>query len=228
MRTQKWLSLIPALAGALCFAGDGQPAPAASPAAQAPAASPAAPEPAAVPDVYRVKFQTTKGDFVIQVTKAWAPIGAERFYRLIESKFYDDCAFFRVVPGFMVQFGVNGDPKVTAAWKIRRILDEPAKKSNGVGMITYAMSTKNSRTTQVFINFGDNSALDRKGFAPFGKVVSGMDVVRNFYSVYGDMSSLGGHGPDSNLIEEQGNAYLHAKFPKLDYIKTARLVEAGK
>ncbi len=230
MHIYKCLFLIPAFAAALCFASDGQPVPAAPPVVQSAPAPPAAPQTVPVPDVYRVEFQTTKGSFVVQVTKAWAPIGAERFYRLVESKFYDDSAFFRVVSGFMVQFGISGDPKVTAAWKNSRIADDPVKRSNAVGMITFATSGKNARTTQVFINFGDASFLDRKGFAPFGKVVSGMDVVRNLYGVYGDLSSLGGNGPDPGMIEDKGNAYLHAKFPKLDYIKTARFVEvpAGK
>jgi peptidyl-prolyl cis-trans isomerase A (cyclophilin A) len=178
--------------------------------------------PAPVPDVYRVKFDTTKGVFVVEVNKKWAPEGAERFYRLVEAKFFDDCRFFRVIRGFMVQFGINGDPQVMAKWRNLNMRDDPVKQSNLRGYITYAMAGPNTRTTQVFINFGDNSRLDADGFAPFGKVVEGMNVVDRLYDGYGEGAPMG-NGPDQGMLQMQGNAYLNAKFPKLDFIKTATI-----
>jgi len=177
----------------------------------------AAPAPAAVPDVYRVSFETSKGNFVIEVTKAWAPLGAERFYRLVDHQFYDDARFFRVIDGFMVQFGLPASPAVAARWRARPIRDDKVAKSNWRGMVTYAMAGPNTRTTQVFINFANNAALDKDGFAPFGKVVKGMEVVDKLYSGYGE-------SPDQGMIQSQGNTYLESKFPRLDYIKTARIV----
>ncbi len=204
MRMLKRIFTIMALASAsLCFAGSQTAAPKAAP---------------AVPDTFKVKFETTKGDFVVEVTKAWAPIGATRFYRLVQERFFDGCRFFRVVPGFMVQFGISGDPKVAAAWEHRNIKDDPVRQSNTLGMITYAMAGPNTRTTQLFINYGNNAGLDSQGFSPFGKVVSGMEVVTAIYSGYGER-------PDQGAIQAQGNAYLNAHFPKLDYIKTARIVQ---
>ncbi|MGE5646120.1 MAG: peptidylprolyl isomerase [Acidobacteriota bacterium] len=176
-----------------------------------------------VPDTYRVKFQTTKGVFTVEVTKAWAPEGAERFYRLIEQRFFDDARFFRVIRDFVVQFGINGDPATAARWRNMIIQDDPVKQSNTRGKITFATSGPNTRTTQVFINLKDNPRLDKSGFAPFGEVVEGMEVVDRFFSAYGEGPPRG-LGPDQNLIETQGNAYLEAKFPRLDYIKSARLV----
>jgi peptidyl-prolyl cis-trans isomerase A (cyclophilin A) len=176
--------------------------------------------PVPVPDVYRVKFETSKGDFVIEVTKAWAPLGAARFYSLVQQKFYDNARFFRVISGFMVQFGLPADPAVAAAWANRRIGDDKVTQSNARGMITYAMAGPNTRTTQVFINFVNNAGLNSQGFAPFGKVVEGMEVVDQLYSGYGE-------SPDQGSIQQQGNAYLAARFPKLDYIKTARIVRSN-
>jgi peptidyl-prolyl cis-trans isomerase A (cyclophilin A) len=177
-----------------------------------------------VPDVYRVRFETTRGAFVVEVTKAWAPEGAERFYRLVEREFYDDVRFFRVVRDFMVQFGISGDPAVAARWRNLTMRDDPVKRSNQRGTITFATSGPNTRTTQVFINLKDNARLDKSGFAPFGQVVEGMDIVARLYNGYGDAPPRG-YGPDQNLIETQGNAYLDAKFPYLDSVRRARIVK---
>ena len=172
---------------------------------------------APTPDVYRVKFETSKGDFTIEVTKAWAPLGAARFYSLVQRKFYDNARFFRVISGFMVQFGIPADPAVAAVWANRNIKDDKVTQSNLHGMVTYAMAGPNTRTTQVFINFANNASLNSQGFAPFAKVVEGMAVVDSLYSGYGE-------SPDQTRIQHEGNKYLQASFPKLDYIKTARIV----
>jgi peptidyl-prolyl cis-trans isomerase A (cyclophilin A) len=176
---------------------------------------------AKAPDVFQAKFETTKGTFVIEVTRAWAPLGADRFYNLVMNGFYDDCRFFRVVSGFMAQFGLNGDPKINAAWRDARIKDDPVKQSNKRGYVTYAMAGPNTRTTQLFISFSDrNSFLDAQGFSPFGKVSDeGMKIVDALYSSYGE-------NPDQGSIHMQGNAYLEKSFPKLDYIKSAVIVTA--
>jgi len=180
---------------------------------------------APTPDVYSVKFETTKGDFVIEVTKAWAPLGAARFYKLVQRKFFDNARFFRVISGFMVQFGLPADPAMNAGWT--DLKDDKVAQSNARGTITYAMAGPNTRTTQLFINFANNASLNSQGFAPFGKVVEGMDVVDKIYSGYGDMAAMGGRGPDPGKIQQLGNKYLEASFPKLDYIKTARVVPAA-
>jgi len=170
------------------------------------------------PDTYKVKFTTTKGDFVIEVTRAWAPIGADRFYNLAKNGFFTDVEFFRVVPDFVVQFGISGNPKIAAAWSNANITDDPVVQSNLRGYITYAKTgAPNSRSTQVFINLNDrNAGLDAQGFAPFGKVVEGMDVVDKLYSGYGEqITQL------QDQIAQQGNAFLKKSFPELDSIKTA-------
>ena len=174
------------------------------------------------PDVYRVKFQTSKGDFVLEVHKDWAPLGADRFFQLVQSGFYDGARFFRVIRGFMAQFGIAGDPKVQELWRMSPILDDPVKQSNTKGKITFAKAGPSSRTTQVFINLVDNPRLDGDGFAPFGEVVSGMDVVERLYSGYGE-SAPGGNGPRPDLIQVQGNAYLEKDFPRLDFTKRASI-----
>jgi len=177
-----------------------------------------------VPASYRVQFLTRKGPFTVQVTKAWAPEGAERFYRLVRLRFYDEARFFRVLRDFVVQFGINGDPTVEARWRSMTIQDDPAGQSNTRGRITFATSGPNTRTTQVFVNLADNSTqLDKRGFVPFGEVVEGMEVLDRLYNAYGD-SPPKGIGPDQEKIETQGNAYLEASFPRLDYIKTARVL----
>lgn len=178
---------------------------------------------ATAPDVYSVRFDTTKGPFVIEVHREWAPNGADRFYNLVRNGYYDGVRFFRVISGFMAQFGISGDPEVSAAWKEASIEDDPVKQTNARGMVSFAMRGPDSRTTQVFINFGDNSRLDRMGFAPFGKVVEGMDVVDALFSEYGEGAPRGS-GPDQGRIQKEGNAYLEAEFPKLDFVKSATLV----
>jgi len=169
------------------------------------------------PDEFKVRFETSAGDFVIEVVRKWAPIGADRFYQLINEKYYDEARFFRVVPGFVVQFGMHADPKVHAVWEQKRIPDEPTVASNMRGFVTYAKGGPNSRTTQLFINLNDNQRLDDIGFPPFGRVIEGMDVVDKITSQYGER-------PSQRMIKAQGNAYLKANFPNLDYIKAARLV----
>jgi peptidyl-prolyl cis-trans isomerase A (cyclophilin A) len=178
---------------------------------------------ATAPETFTVRFSTTKGDFDVRVTRAWAPRGADRFYNLVQHGFYDQASFFRVVSGFMVQFGISAYPEVAQVWNNARIQDDPVKQSNKPRMISYATSGPNARTTQVFINYADNSNLDRQGFAPFGEVVAGMRVVEKLYSGYGD-GPPGGHGPAQNVIMTQGKAYLDKDFPQLDSIKTAKIV----
>ena len=174
------------------------------------------------PDVFKAVFQTTKGTFVIEVTRAWAPLGADRFYNLVKNGYYDECRFFRVLSGFMAQFGINGDPKINAVWSQARIKDDPVKESNKRGYVTYAMGGPNTRTTQIFISYVDNSRLDSGGFAPFAKVVEGMQVVDSLYAEYGEGAPRGS-GPDQGLVQTQGNAYLEKNFPKLDYVKSATI-----
>ncbi len=169
------------------------------------------------PAEYRAAFDTTAGPFVVAVHRAWAPKAADRFYNLVKNGFYDGCGFFRVIPNFMVQFGINGTPSIQARWNNANITDEPVKQSNRRGTITFANAGPNTRTTQVFINFKNNAGLDGQGFAPFGEVVSGMESVDKIYGGYGDKSN------QQDLIKRQGNAPLKKSFPKLDYIKTARI-----
>ncbi len=200
------------------------------PASQAPTAAAASPlldpkHPDAnqkAPDQFKVKFTTSKGDFTVQVTRDWAPKGADRFYNLVKNNYFDEVRFFRVIrsPNLSIaQFGIHGDPKVSAAWRNANIQDDPVTQSNTRGMVTYAKANfPNSRSTQFFINIGDNSFLDRTGFAPFGKIVDGMDVADKLFSDYGD-------SPDQGFIQDNGNDYLKKRFPDLDYIKTARLVQ---
>jgi peptidyl-prolyl cis-trans isomerase A (cyclophilin A) len=174
------------------------------------------------PATYKVRFDTSKGAFVIEVRRDWAPNGADRFYNLVKNGFFDDTRFFRVVSGFMVQFGINGDPKNSAAWRTATIKDDPVKQSNTRGYITFATSGPDSRTSQVFINFADNAGLDGQGFSPFGQVTSGMNVVDALYSGYGEGAPRG-RGPDQGRIQREGNAYLTKEFPSLDYVKKATI-----
>jgi peptidyl-prolyl cis-trans isomerase A (cyclophilin A) len=209
-----------------------KPAPAAkSPGAQkATAFDPALLHPetsrAKAPDTYDVKFVTTAGDFTVRVTRAWAPIGADRFYNLVRHHFYDGAAFFRVLQGFMAQFGLSPYPEVSHAWEQANIKDDPVVQSNLRGYITYAMAGPNTRTTQVFINYGNNQRLDHDGFAAFGMVTEGMDVVDKLYGGYGE-GAPGGRGPDQGLIGTRGRAYLQQNFPHLDTIKSATFVTAA-
>jgi peptidyl-prolyl cis-trans isomerase A (cyclophilin A) len=174
------------------------------------------------PDVFRAHFTTTKGDFVIEVHREWAPLGADRFYNLVKIGYFDDVAFFRNVAGFMVQFGIHGRPDVNAAWHAATIQDDANRKSNTRGMVCFAMAGPNTRTTQLFITFGDSSFLDNQGFSPFGQVVAGMDVVDKLYNGYGEGAPQG-RGPDQGRIQNEGNTYLHSDFPLLDYIKSAKV-----
>jgi peptidyl-prolyl cis-trans isomerase A (cyclophilin A) len=174
------------------------------------------------PPAYKAKFDTSKGSFVVEVKRDWAPNGADRFYNLVKNGFYDNTRFFRVIPGFMVQFGINGDPNIAAAWRDANIKDDPVKQSNTRGMITFATAGPNTRTTQVFINFDNNAALDGQGFSAFGKVISGMEVVDSLYGGYGE-GAPNGMGPNQGQIQQQGNAYLEQAFPKLDYVKQATI-----
>jgi peptidyl-prolyl cis-trans isomerase A (cyclophilin A) len=169
-------------------------------------------------DTYKVDFETSRGPFVVVVTRSLAPNGAERFYKLIQAKYFDGARFYRVVPKFVVQFGGAADPKVSKAWDTT-IPDDPVKASNVRGALTFAASSQpDSRTTHVFINLADNQRLDAAGFAPIGQVVSGMTTVDHIYSVDGEK-------PDQGQIAAAGNAYLEKEFPHLDYIKTARIVK---
>src|ERR1044072_3185644 len=174
------------------------------------------------PATYKARFDTTKGVFVIEVTRAGAPKGAHRFSNLVKNGFYDNARFFRVVSGFMVQFGIHGDPGIMARWRTAQIGDDPVTQSNTRGMITFATAGPNTRTSQVFINFGDNSQLDKMGFAPFGRVVSGMNVVDAINAEYGEGAPRG-RGPDQSRIQNEGNAYLSKDFPQMDYIKKATI-----
>jgi peptidyl-prolyl cis-trans isomerase A (cyclophilin A) len=171
---------------------------------------------ATAPATFRVTLETSRGPVVIEVTRADAPVGADRFYNLVKANYFNGVRFFRVVPGFMAQFGLAADPAISKTWDVP-IQDDPVKASNVRGTLTFAATgAPNSRSTQLFINFGDNSRLDRQRFAPFGKVVSGMEFVDQIYSGYGET-------PDQGRITAEGNAYLEKAFPRLDYIKTARI-----
>ena len=170
------------------------------------------------PDLYKAKLTTTKGDIVIEVHRDWAPNGADRLYNLVKAGYYDDVRFFRVMDNFMAQVGMSGDPAVNAKWQSANIPDDPVKQSNKRGFVTFAQTgAPNSRSTQLFINYKDNSNLDGQRFAPFGQVVTGMDVADSIYKGYGE-------SPNQGLIGSQGNAYLDSKFPKLDQIKHAEIV----
>jgi peptidyl-prolyl cis-trans isomerase A (cyclophilin A) len=211
---RRWLGLM----GCLLLTGcDARPSAAPPPVPTAPSLHT---DVSQAPESFRVKFVTTKGEFVVAVYRDWAPQGADRFRELVDAGFYDGCKFFRAIEGFMVQFGINGDPAVSAQWRDKRIPDDPVKQSNTRGKITFAMAGPNSRTTQLFINYVDNSRLDADGFAPFGEVVEGMDVVDSLNKEYG--------GEPSNFqaeIQEQGNSFLEQRYPRLDAILTARVIE---
>jgi peptidyl-prolyl cis-trans isomerase A (cyclophilin A) len=175
------------------------------------------------PATYKARFDTSKGVFVIDVQRDLAPNGADRFYNLVKNGFYDDNRFFRVISGFMVQFGINGDPKISTPWRGAQIKDDPVRQSNKRGFITFATSGPNSRTTQVFINFADRNAfLDSQGFSPFGQVTTGMNVVDSLFNGYGE-GAPNGRGPDQGRIQFEGNAYLTKDFPNLDYVKKATI-----
>jgi peptidyl-prolyl cis-trans isomerase A (cyclophilin A) len=177
------------------------------------------------PETFKAQFNTTKGKFTIEVTRSLSPNGADRFYNLVRSGYFKDVAFFRVIPGFMCQFGIHGDPNVAAKWQTANITDDPVKGSNTRGTVTFATAGPNTRTTQLFINFADNTRLDGMGFSPFGKVTDGMNVVDKINSEYGE-GAPNGRGPDQGRIQNEGNAYLKKDFPNLDYIKSATIIAA--
>lgn len=175
------------------------------------------------PDVFKAKFTTTQGDFVVEVHRDWSPYGADRFYNLVKYGFYTNASFFRVISGFMVQFGIPARPEVGRAWANATIPDDPVKQSNLRAFVTFATAGPKTRTTQVFINYGDNSRLDRDGFSPFGKVIEGMEVVDKLYSGYGE-GAPSGNGPSQDMVTKEGKPYLDKNFPKLDTIKSAGIV----
>ena len=176
------------------------------------------------PATYKARFDTSKGIFVIEVQRDWAPRGADRFYNLVKNGFFDNARFFRVVEGFVAQFGINGDPALMEKWRAAQIEDDPVKQSNTRGAITFATAGPGTRTTQLFINLKDNTGLDTRGFSPFGRVASGMEVVDKLYGGYGDGAPRGA-GPDQSRIQREGNAYLTKDFPQLDYVKKATIVK---
>lgn len=177
---------------------------------------------AAVPDSFDVVFETGQGRFVVAAIRSWAPIGVDRFHELVRSNYYDRVKFFRVLPDFMAQFGIHGDPATNDRWKDRVIQDDPVKQSNKKGAMTFATGGPNTRTTQLFINTQDNPRLDGMGFAPIGRVIEGMDVVEKLYNGYGE-GEPSGTGPSQELANRDGNRYLNRYFPRLDSIVTARI-----
>lgn len=175
------------------------------------------------PEKFQVRFDTTKGEIILDVTRAWAPNGADRFYNLVKNGFFTDIAFFRVISGFMAQFGIHGNPQISSMWREANITDDPVKVSNERGTVSFATAGPDTRTTQLFINYRNNSFLDGQGFSPFAKVSKGMDVVDSLYNGYGE-GAPSGMGPNQGSIQMQGNAYLKKYFTKLDYIKSASIL----
>lgn len=216
------LLLLGSLAATSCGTGPDEEEPS-IPKATNEAPAPSRDEGEAAPATFLVKLETTKGDVIIEFHRDWSPLGVDRIHRLVKTGFYDDCAFFRVLPRFAAQFGIHGDPQVSAEWRNRNLIDELPKQSNLRGMVSYAQATQpNTRTTQLFINLKDNSnMLDPQNFAPIGKVIQGMDVVDSLFSRYGEQASNA-----QAEIQMHGNAFLKANFPQLDYIKKATIVTA--
>jgi peptidyl-prolyl cis-trans isomerase A (cyclophilin A) len=214
------------LACACKKSSEGTTAPSAPPAAAAKAASLDQPKTLNLqaPDVFRAKLATSKGDLVIEVHRAWSPHGADRFFNLVKAGYFNETRFFRVISGFMAQIGIHGKPEINAVWREQQIPDDPVVKSNTRGFVTFAKTgAPNSRTTQFFINYKDNSNLDGMGFSPFGQVTSGMDVVDNLYADYGEGAPQG-RGPSQGRIQNEGNAYLLRDFPQLDFVKEATIL----
>jgi peptidyl-prolyl cis-trans isomerase A (cyclophilin A) len=180
----------------------------------------------AAPATYRVRFETSVGTIVVQVNKAWSPNGADRFYNLVKNGYYDDTRFYRVVEGFMAQFGLKGVNAIDQAWRNASFPDDPFTRSNGRGTITFAHAGANTRTTQVFFNFKDNTHLDPSGFTPFGEVVEGLDVMDRIYSGYGELPPAG-KGPDYGKAWVQGNKYLDQDFPEMTKVISATLEATG-
>jgi peptidyl-prolyl cis-trans isomerase A (cyclophilin A) len=205
--------------------GDSTPPPAYVRPSDRPLLRPDAPEmKTKAPERFKVRFITSQGAFTISVERAWAPLGADRFYNLVRGRFFEEARFFRVLSGFMVQFGIPADPAESALWKDATIPDDPVGESNTRGKVTYAAAGPGTRTTQLFINYSNNRRLDRTGFAPFGQVTEGMDVVDKLYSGYGE-GAPNGSGPDQKRMESLGNPYLQADYPKLDYIKKTEILD---
>lgn len=175
------------------------------------------------PEQYFVQFNTTEGPFVLEINRSWAPRGADRFFNLVRHGYYNGAHFFRVIPGFVVQFGLPADPALAEIWTDQQMDDDPVTQENLPGTISFASAGPDTRTTQVFINLGDNRRLDSLGFAPMGRVVEGMDIVRNLYSGYGEGPPRG-NGPSQDLIEEGGATYLNAEFPEMDSVVSAELI----
>jgi cyclophilin family peptidyl-prolyl cis-trans isomerase len=195
------------------------PAPVPSPAGSGPLYDPSHPEAAQVaPSDFKVRFTTSKGDFTVVCFRDWAPRGVDRFFSLVKAGFFDETRFFRVVPNFVVQWGLPADPKVARAWEPARLQDDPVKQMNVRGMLSFAKSGPNTRTTQIFVNLKDNTGLDGQGFPPFAKVVDGMDVIEKITAEYAE-------GPNQGRIQAEGNEYLKKEFPNLDFVKAARIVE---
>ena len=176
-----------------------------------------------VPEVFRVKFETSQGDFVVEVTRAWAPHGADRFHELVRMRYFDDGRFFRVLKGFIAQFGVHRDFRVHDVWRTLFIVDDPPKQKNLRGTLAFAKSGPNTRATEIFINLADNAILDEQGFVPFGRIVEGMEVADKLYSGYGELRPEGKE-IDAGRVEEEANEYLVPRFPRLDYIKRATML----
>jgi peptidyl-prolyl cis-trans isomerase A (cyclophilin A) len=181
-------------------------------------------EPVKAPEMFRVKFDTTKGPIVVEVRREWAPYGADHFYNLVNEKFYDGVKFHRVVRRFVAQFGINPELKRDELWRQLELPDDPVKEKNRRGTLTFATRGPNTRTTQLFFNLSDNLSLDSQGFAPFGKVVEGVEVLDELAFVYGDMPPRG-QGPDPKKIQTIGYSYLTREFPRLDTINTARVIQ---
>ena len=176
------------------------------------------------PSTYSISFQTTKGSFTARIHRDWSPNGADRLHELVETGYYDDVAFFRVLDGFVAQFGMSGDPAVGKSWREKSIADDPVQASNTKGTISFAMAGPGTRTTQLFVNLADNSRLDSMGFSPVGEVTDGMDVVESLYGGYGEGAPRG-NGPNQGSIQERGNEYLRESFPDLDYIEKATITD---
>jgi peptidyl-prolyl cis-trans isomerase A (cyclophilin A) len=178
----------------------------------------------AAPASFKVRFETSKGPFVVQVVRAWAPHGVDRFHYLVRNEFYDGVRFFRVVPGFVAQFGIHGDPAISEAWRERRIPDDSVRQSNQPGFLSFASAGPNTRTTQLFINKRDNRRLDAMGFAPIGLIIEGQAAADSLYEGYGEGPPRGA-GPEQSRMGREGNAYLERAFPRLDSIVRARIVK---
>lgn len=176
------------------------------------------------PEVYTVKIETSKGSFVIEAHRAWAPHGCDRFYNLVRTGFFDDSRFFRVRPDAFVQFGIPGAPAIAAIWRGEAIPDDPVRTSNTRGSVAFAMTGPDTRTTQLFVNLSDNSRLDSDGFAPIGTVIEGMEVADRLYAGYGEEPGGGMRGGKQGKIFAGGNAYLDRDFPRLDKLIRAALV----